>query len=213
MGGKMGMSKLFKLQTHPGNLYWDPNMDIVASIKCRVEIAGTCTHPRGTLHTVPVPCTCRRGLFVSRHRAGLFRAEKEKRQLWLVWGLSSMSWPCWWTARDQCLLEGEVCEIPFRRPHAHITYTVARRTVVSLHHVHAMGARTVGSSKVWSTPPIIRQFMHFVDACSAIGRGKTASRPDTHDDQARSLSSALAIVACVAARYQHPPTPARLGFP
>jgi len=53
--------------------------------------------------------------------------------------------------------------------------------VVNL-HVHAMGARTrtVGSSKVWSTPPIIQEFMHFIDACSAIGRGKTASRPDTH---------------------------------
>jgi len=64
----MDMSKLIKLQTHPGNLYWDPNMYIVASIKCRVEITGTCTHPRGTLHAVPVPCRFRRGFLASRHR-------------------------------------------------------------------------------------------------------------------------------------------------
>lgn len=33
-----------------------------------------------------------------------------------------------------------------------------------------------------------------------------------YDDQGCSLSSALAVVACVAARYQDPPTPATLGF-
>lgn len=52
----MDMSKLFSnfRRIHPGNL---PILGreyvgryIAASIKCRGEIAGTCTHPRGTLH-------------------------------------------------------------------------------------------------------------------------------------------------------------------